>query len=320
MTRHASVPIPLVVILGPTASGKTEFALELSSHFPAEAVGADSRQVYRFMDIGTAKPTPLQQARLEHHVIDIVDPDEPFHLGEYLRRANGAIDAIRDRGHTPLLVGGSPQYVWAIVEGWDVPAVAPDVDYRSTLLQRARSEGALALHEQLRLSDSAAARAIHPHNVRRVIRALELLKQTGRPASLLRERQVPRSDVIIFGIRVARAELYARIDARVDAMFEGGLVEEVQRLLELGYDRSLPSLSGIGYTQVIQWLAGEIEFADAMSAVKSATHRFARRQSTWFRAADPRIVWLERSEVDTAAKIIRSWKPSGALTAPRVVA
>jgi tRNA dimethylallyltransferase len=304
---------PLVVILGPTASGKTALAVEIGRRLNAEAINADSRQVYRSMDIGTAKPTAEERAVLPHHLLDLVEPDEPFSLGEYLRLARAAIEDVRARGRIPLLVGGSPQYVWALVEGWEVPAVEPDLALRQRLEQRARAEGAISLHAELARLDPAAAQAIHPNNVRRVIRALELWSRGGQRPSAARRKRTPRSDALILGLQLDRAALYARIDRRVDWMFHAGLVPEVERLLARGFAPSLPSMSAIGYTQVVQALRGELTLADATARVKTASHRFARQQSTWFRSDDPRIFWLAPGDVDAALARIRMWPPAGAL-------
>ena len=309
MTNQVQSEIPLLVILGATASGKSQLALELGAYLDAEVVSADSRQVYRLMDIGTAKPSKAERTQLEYHLIDVVDPDEGFHLADFQRRAHESIDVIRNRGRIPMLVGGTGQYIWSIVEGWQVPAVAPDFNLRARMFELADRNGALALHEQLRHADPEAAREIHPHNVRRVIRALELLEQTGLPPSKLRSRRTPRTDAVIFGVDVDRIALYARIDARVDGMLACGFVDEVQHLLDLGYDPVLPSMSGIGYTQMVQYLASEIDLAGAAAAIKTATHRLARQQSTWFRRSDSRITWIEPSDVRRAAATIKAWQP-----------
>ena len=300
---------PLVVVLGPTAAGKTRFALELARRVSIEVISADSRQVYRQMDIGTAKPTAADQALVRHHLIDIVDPDEPFHLGDYVRRARQAISDVQARGAVPLLVGGSGQYLWSIVEGWQVPAVEPDSELRFRLTERAQLEGPQALHQQLRRLDPGAASAIHPNNVRRVVRALELVTRTGIPASEQRVRRAPRSDVLLLGLRVERQEIYRRIDRRVDEMFEAGLIREVECLLRAGYEPSLPSMSGIGYTQGVQFLSGEIGLAEAIAGTKTATHRFARQQGAWFRGDDPRINWVADTDVAEAVRLIQATNP-----------
>ncbi len=311
----SGVERPLVVVLGPTASGKTALAVELGGRLRAEAVNADSRQVYRWMDIGTAKPSPTERALLSHHLIDVIDPDGSFSLGEYLSRARAAIDGIRARGRTPILVGGSPQYVWALVEGWDVPAVAPDTALRSRLEERARNEGPAALYAELARLDPEAALAIHPNNLRRVIRALELWRATGARPSTVRGRRAPRRDTVILGLQLDRRTLYERIDRRVDDMFRTGLVEEVEGLLARGYAPSLRSMSAIGYTQVVQALRGELTLGDAISRMKTASHRFARQQSTWFRRDDPRIAWIASGNVDAALARVEAWRPDGTETA-----
>jgi tRNA dimethylallyltransferase len=196
-----------------------------------------------------------------------------------------------------------------VVEGWDVPAVAPDLALRALLEARVHAEGAPALHAELERLDPAAARAIHPRNVRRVIRALELWRATGAQPSAVRARRRPRSDTVLFGLERSRSELYERIDRRVEQMFAAGLVGEVEGLLARGYDASLPSMSGIGYTQVVQLLRAELSPADAISRVKTASHRFARQQSAWFRLDDARIEWVNPASVDLALARIDAWEP-----------
>lgn len=309
MTPEPTPELPLVILLGPTASGKTALSLDLAAQLGAEVISADSRQVYRGMDVGTAKPSRVERSRVPHHLIDIVEPDQPFSLGEYLLLAYEAIDTIRARHHIPLLVGGSGQYVWALAEGWIVPSVAPNRILRASFEERVRVAGPFALHAELAQLDPVAARSIHPHNTRRVIRALELAAQTGEPASAVRARRAPRQDVVILGLLVDRPELYARIDRRVDQMFADGFVEEVERLLQLGYDPLLPSMSGIGYTQVVQILRGELTPTAATARVKIATHRFARQQSAWFRSDDARISWISPGDAAAAMERIHSWQP-----------
>jgi tRNA dimethylallyltransferase len=307
LTGAGSQSTPLIALVGPTASGKTDLALKLHDHLPLEAIGADSRQVYRLMDIGTAKPSREQQAALKHHLVDVVMPDEDFHLAEYLRLVQRAISEIRGRGQIPLLVGGTAQYVWAVLEGWTVPSVPPDLELRAELSETARRLGPGRLHSLLSEIDPEAARSIHPHNARRLIRALELFKHSGRPPSRQLTQRTPRTDAIVFGIALPRPGLYARIDARVDEMFRFGLIEEVERLLDLGYSPSLPSMSGIGYTQVAQLLSGKIARAEAMTGTKTATHRLARQQSTWFRASDQRIQWVAPGDIEPVVRAVSQW-------------
>lgn len=295
----------LIAIVGPTASGKTRLAIDLAQRAGAaqtgdravEIIGADSRQVYRRMDVGTAKPTPEEQAAARHHLIDIVDPDEPFSLGRWLELANEALDDIwsrpdgrpSGRGKQPFLAGGTGQYVWALLEGWRVPPVPPVNGLREELGSRPLEE----LTAELRRVDPEAESFVDPRNVRRVVRALEVYHATGRPFSYWRTKEPPSFESLVIGLRLPRAELYRRIDERVDAMFTGGLLEEVERLLAARYSRELPSMSGIGYREACEYLAGEIDLATAKERTKTATHRLARHQNSWFKAGDERIRWVD---------------------------
>jgi tRNA dimethylallyltransferase len=299
----------LIAVVGPTATGKTALAIALAQRLGGEIVGADSRQVYRRMDIGTAKPTAEERSLAPYHLIDVVDPDEEFSLAQYLELAVAALEGVWSRGKQPLLVGGSGQYVWALLEGWRVPRLPPQRELRQELEERAASQGAEALHRVLAKVDPKAAARIDPRNVRRVIRALEVHKATGRPISYWQEKGPPLWQTFILGLTCPRQELYQRIDARVDAMMEVGLVDEVRGLLAMGYDPSLPPLSGIGYSQVCQYLAGELDLATAVARVKTATHRLARHQYTWFRLDDQRIRWIDVSlgvPFEEAARLVES--------------
>lgn len=308
----------LIAIVGPTATGKTALAIALAQRLGGEIVGADSRQVYRHMDIGTAKPTAEERALAPHHLIDVVDPDEEFSLAQYLEQAGAALEDVWSRGKQPLLVGGSGQYVWALLEGWRVPRLPPQRELRRELGERADRQGAEALHRELAQVDPKAAARIDPRNVRRVIRALEVHKATGRPISYWQEKDPPPWEVLILGLTCPRRELYERIDARVDSMMEAGLVDEVRGLLAMGYEPSLPSLSGIGYKQVCQHLAGELDLATAVARIKTATHRLARQQYTWFRLDDGRIRWLEGDgAVDEAVALAEQFLEESARTTAR---
>ena len=287
----------LIAIVGPTASGKTRLAIELARNLdgaqtgdrPVEIIGADSRQVYRYMDIGTAKPAADEQAAARHHLIDIVDPDEPFSLGRWLDLAREAIDGVWARGKQPLLVGGTGQYVWALLEGWRVPRVPPQDGLREELASRTLND----LLVELRRVDPEADTFVDPRNVRRVVRALEVYHATGKPFSYWRTKEPPPFESTVMGMRLARAELYRRIDARVEAMFASGLVEEAKWLLAMGYSRELPSMSGIGYREACAHLAGEMDLAAAIERTKTGTHRLVRHQNSWFKQSDPRVSWIE---------------------------
>jgi tRNA dimethylallyltransferase len=281
----------LVAIVGPTATGKSSLALELCQVCHGEIINADSRQVYRYMDIGTAKPTGEEQALVPHHLIDVVDPDEDFSLALYQSKALEAIEDIKRRGKTPFLVGGSGLYIWALLEGWRIPPVPPDIALRQELEARAKTEGGEALYNKLKEIDPVAAERIDPRNVRRVIRALEVSQQ-GKLFSELQVKK-PFVDSVIIGLTTDRVTLYQRIDSRVDSMIEKGLVAEVEGLVARGYSFDLPSMSGLGYKQIGKFLRGEIDLPAAVRQIKFDTHGFARHQYNWFRLKDKRINWFE---------------------------
>jgi tRNA dimethylallyltransferase len=278
----------LIAVVGPTASGKTVLAIDLALSHGCEIVNADSRQIYRYMDIGTAKPTPEERSLVPHHLIDIVDPDSPFSLGQWLDLAKQSLDDVWRRGLFPLVVGGTGQYVWALLEGWRVPRVEPDAEIRDKLSASDPSD----LLAELRRVDPEAESFIDPRNVRRVIRALEVYRATGKPLTHWRSKTPPDFDALILGVAVARDELYRRIDARVDAMVDDGLSGEVQALLDRGYTSNLPSMSSIGYREFCQHLAGETTLAHAVERTKTGTHRLARHQNAWFKRSDARICWV----------------------------
>ena len=286
---------PLVAVVGPTAVGKTALAMRLAGALPVEVVSADSRQVYRRMDIGTAKPTLQERERVPHHLLDVVEPNQPFTLVQYQELAGAAIDAVHRRGCIPLLVGGTGLYVRAVLEGLHIPQVEPDPDLRARLLAEATSEGYAALHQRLRELDPAAAERIDARNVRRVVRALEVCYHVGRPISSLQRASPPPYSILRVGLRMSRERLYRRIDERVEHMIEAGLVEEVRSLVERGYSYDLPAMSGLGYREIGAYLRGEITLPQAVTQVQWHTHRFVRQQATWFRADDASIAWCEAS-------------------------
>ena len=296
----------LIAIVGPTASGKTKLAADLAQRVDGEVIGADSRQVYRYMDIGTAKPTAQEQAAARHHLLDVVEPDGAFSLGRWLELANEALEDIWLCGKQPLLVGGTGQYVWALLEGWRVPSVPPQDGLRAELESREARE----LVEELRRVDPEAQAFVDPRNVRRVIRALEVYHATGKPFSYWRTKQPPPFESLVVGMRSPRDELYRRIDTRVDEMFKARLVDEVQGLLAMGYARGLPSMSGIGYREVCEYLVGETDLETAMERTKTGTHRLARHQNSWFKTSDGRIRWADSAE--EAANVAAEYVGQGA--------
>ncbi len=288
-----SAPVTLIAVVGPTAVGKTALAIQLVQRFGGEIVNADSRQVYIGMDIGTAKPTADERRSALHHLIDIRKPDTPLSLGEYLPLARDCVTDIAGRGKLPILCGGTGQYVWAMLEGWDVPAIPPDADFRARLEQRAAADGTRALWNELNVVDPQRAVAIGPHNLRRIIRALEILHSTGEQVSAARRSSEPPFRAFIIGLTAERASLYRRIDERFDLMMSQGLLDEARRLAAACYELGRGPLSGVGYTQLGQYLAGEITLNEAVARSKSQTHRLVRRQYAWFKPSDRRIEWLD---------------------------
>lgn len=283
----------LIATVGPTAVGKTNLTVELAQRYGGEVVNADSRQVYRYMDIGTAKPSQEQLAAVRHDLIDIIDPDDAFSLAQYRNMANAVIEDAWDRGKLPLLVGGTGQYVWAVIEGWNVPVVPPDEDLRRSLEERATQLGTEALWQELSAVDAAAAAKIHPQNVRRVVRALEVYQRLGQPISACQTRTPLDCGVLIIGLACEREELCRRIDRRVDVMIEAGWVDEVRGLLARGHSVDLPSMSSIGYREIYRHLAGDMTLEEAVERIKTENHRLVRRQYAWFKRGDERIRWID---------------------------
>jgi tRNA dimethylallyltransferase len=282
---------PLVVITGPTGIGKTALAVVLARHLPVEVVSADSRQIYRQMDIGTAKPTLAERAAVRHHLIDIVNPDETLTMAAYQREAYAAIAAIQARGGLPLLVGGTGQYITAVLEGWHAPEVPPNPVLRAALEQEAAAYGQEVLVERLRSLDPDSGARIDPRNLRRVIRALEVCIETGQPFSAQRQKRPPPFRALELGLTTDRDALYARLDARIDQMMADGLLDEVRALHQQGYDWRLPAMSGLGYAQLGAHLRGECTLDEAVTAIRRDTRTFVRRQYTWFRRHGA-IRWL----------------------------
>ena len=285
----------IIAIAGPTATGKSALAIQLSLALGGEIVSADSRQVYRYMDIGTAKPSLEDRAAIPHHLIDIIYPDENFTLATYQELAFQAIADIQRRGKLALLVGGSGLYVRAVTGGLSIPKVAPDPELRRRLEKRAEQEGYQVLYSELQKTDPIAAEKIDPRNVRRVIRALEVCLTAGVPFSQLKKSS-PKVSTVTIGLTTAREDLYKRIDSRVDDMIERGLVDEVKWLIDRGYSPDLPAMSGLGYKQIVSYLKGETSLEETVQRIKFETHRFARHQYAWFRPKDEHIHWFDIRE------------------------
>ncbi len=291
----------VLVVVGPTAVGKTATSLLLARELGGEIVSADSRQVYRGMDIGTAKVTPEERGDIPHHLINIRAPDETISLGEYKELADAVIADILARGRLPMLVGGTGQYVRAVVEGWQIPRVPPQPDLRRELEELAAREGKEAVFARLQALDPASAQTIDYRNLRRVIRAIEVTLVAGRPFSELQTKQPPPWRMVQIGLTRPRERLYARADARIEAMLAAGWVDEVRRLLAQGYTPDLPSFASLGYREVAAYLAGDISLDEAKARIRRATRAFIRRQYNWFRLTDPRIHWFDLEEVGPEA-------------------
>ncbi len=292
LLKMTTPKLPLILLIGPTAVGKTEIAIQLAEKIDAEIVSADSRLFYRGMDIGTAKPSPAEQARVPHHLIDIANPDQIISLAVFQELAAKAIASIHQRGKLPLLVGGTGQYIRAVTQGWSPPPVKPDEQLRSELDKLKESRGGEWLHEKLRSLDPEAAMRIDARNTRRTIRALEVILTTGRRFSDQRSRGETPYQLTSIGLRRPRPELYARVDERIQAMFDGGLLDEVRALLAQGYKAALPTMSAIGYSQAIKVLDGSWSLEQARTDMRRATRVFVRRQANWFQEDDPSIHWF----------------------------
>jgi tRNA dimethylallyltransferase len=283
---------PLVLIVGPTAVGKTEIAIQLAERLNGEIVSADSRLFYRGMDIGTAKPTREEQARIPHHLIDIADPDEVLSLAIFQQKAREAISDLHTRKKLPLLVGGTGQYIRAVTEGWTPPEVKPDERLRDKLIKQKDENGIYWLHEELRKLDPVAAEKIDSRNFRRTIRALEVIMITGKKFSEQRVQTDSPYQLINIGLLRPRQELYERVDARIESMFANGFLNEVKGLLEKGYSPTLPTMSAIGYRECVTVLEGKITLEEAKQLIGRATRVFVRRQANWFKESDSTISWF----------------------------
>lgn len=284
---------PLVVILGPTAVGKSEISIQLAERLNGEIVSADSRLFYRGMDIGTAKPTLAERSRVPHHLIDVAAPDQVWSLAVFQQHAREAIAGVHRRNRLPFLVGGTGQYVRSVTHGWDLPQVAPHPPLRAAMQRWSADVGADGLHDRLTVVDPQAARTIDPRNLRRTMRALEVILVTGRRFSEQRRSGLSSYRLLLLGLSRPRSELYARIDARIDAMMAAGFVLEVQSLLQKGYSPELPAFSAIGYREIVAHLGGQLTLDEAVTGIKRATRTFVRRQANWFKADDPQIHWFQ---------------------------
>ena len=291
MSQHPS-KIPVTVIVGPTAVGKTAFAIELAKIANAEIVSADSRYFYRGMDIGTAKPTPEERQSIPHHLIDVADPDETWSLALFQQKAYDAIASIHERGKNVIVVGGTGQYIRALLQGWSPPTMEADLVMRAVLEDWANEIGPMEIHKKLAILDPIAAEKIDYRNVRRTIRALEVIFGSGQRFSEQRKVTESPYSFLILGLNRSRSSLYQRIDQRIDQMIRQGFIEEVAGLLEKGYSPTLPSMSAIGYREISAYLNHEITLDEAIRLIKQRTRNFVRRQANWFKTNDPQIHWF----------------------------
>jgi tRNA dimethylallyltransferase len=298
---------PLVCIVGPTAVGKTAISIQLAQRLNAEIVSLDSRQIYRQMDIGTAKPTIAQQQAVRHHLIDCVNIDEPFTAADYQRLADLALAEIDRQRKRGLIVGGAGLYFRALLDGlFEGPSA--DAAIRTRLQQEAKEHGATVLHERLRNCDPISADRIHPNNLVRVIRALEVYELTGEPISALQRQWAtsePRYPFRAFGLNMRRETLYRRIESRADQMIAEGLIEEVKKIIDAGYSRDCTAMQSFGYKEIVDYLDGKHSRDEAIALLKQNTRRFAKRQLTWFRH-DPRIEWVDRSQFPSPDEVVNN--------------
>lgn len=289
---------PLIILTGPTAVGKTALSIELAKAAGGEIISADSMQVYRGMDIGSAKIRPREMQGIPHHLIDVLDPSEEFNVVVFQKLCRQAMEGIYERGHIPILTGGTGFYIQAVLRDIDFTENEENKDYRSHLERLAAREGSQALHDMLRAVDPASAEAIHAHNIKRMIRALEFHHLTGEKISEHNEREAERQSpyrFCYFVLNDDREKLYRRIEERVDRMMEEGLVEEVRRLMEQGCRRDMVSMQGLGYKEILDYLAGETSLEEAVYRIKQGTRHFAKRQLTWFRR-EKDVIWLNKPD------------------------
>ena len=289
---------PLIVLTGPTAVGKTRLSISLAKAIGGEIISADSMQVYKYMDIGSAKIMQSEMQGVPHYLVDELMPDEEFHIVRFQQMAKEAMEKIYAREHIPILVGGTGFYIQAVTRDIDFTQAEQDDGYRAELEKLSKEKGSAFLHQMLMEVDPKSAENIHENNVKRVIRALEFYHQNGSPISAHNEEQQERTSpykLAYFVLNAPRELLYERIDRRVDEMMDKGLVSEVQRLKDMGYHRGMVSMQGLGYKEILAYLDGEMSLEEAVRILKRDTRHFAKRQLTWFRR-EPETVWVNKDQ------------------------
>ncbi len=305
--------IPIIILVGPTAVGKTTFAVEIAESIDAEVISCDSRYFYRGMDVGTAKPTSSEMRGIPHHLIDIAYPDEIISLGDYQRRTTVLIQEIYQRNKGVLLVGGTGQYIRSIVSGWDIPEVVANPGLRMWLEKLWENSGKDETTRWLRKLDLSAFKQVDLNNPRRVIRALEVIFSTGSTYSSQRTQTSSPYRILQIGLFLPRTELYTRIDRRIESMISNGFIEEVKLLMDKGFDENLPSMSAIGYPEIRSYLKGISTLDEAVTLIKRRTRVFVRRQANWFKETDPTIYWFSASKenVSKIVSLIKSFLQKG---------
>jgi len=296
---------PLAVIVGPTASGKTKVSISLAKIMRAEIISADSMLIYKYMDIGTAKPILTERENVPHHLIDILEPWQEFSVAQYQKIALRTVDDTHERGFLPILVGGTGLYINSVIYPMNFADAGYDPALRAKMLEDLKKYGTHYLHERLRNIDQVKADAINPNDTKRIMRALEVYQLTGRPMSLNSQdnyRNESSFSLAIVGLNMERTKLYQNINRRVDKMFENGLVEEVKTLKNMGCKACMQSMQGLGYKQVLEYLEGRMNISETIELIKRNTRRYAKRQLTWFRR-DKRIYWVNIDDVENAQDI-----------------
>ena len=295
----------IIAIAGPTAVGKTKFAIEIAKRFDGEIISCDSMQLYKYMDIGSAKPTKEELAQVPHHLVDLIDPRDDFSVAQYQKLAKDAIRDVQSRGKLAVISGGTGLYLNSLLYEMDFSKAPESSQYRRLLEQRAETEGGAALHKMLEEQDPQAAERIHPNNIKKIIRALERLHEGEENVKSFQQVQQETTDyeTILIGLTRDRAELYDRINRRVEVLIEQGLLEEVEELMRMGMTEDHISMKAIGYKEILAWLDGEISYEEAIYLLKRDTRHFAKRQLTWFRR-ERDVIWIDKDAFDYDEKKI----------------
>ena len=285
--------IPIVIFVGPTAVGKSKIAMNIAQLFNGAIINADSRQIYKYMDVGTAKPSKEDRSMIDHYLFDLVDPNDEYNISKYLTDARESIISINKTGKLPLIVGGTGQYIFGLVDGYITPEVPPNYLFRERMDNKAQTEGSIKLWQDLNTLDPVSANSIDHRNIRRVIRALEVFHETGKLFSELKTRVSTLYDELIIGLYMDRQFLYTQIDNRVDEMISLGWPAEVKKLLDMGFTENLSSMSSLGYREIASYVKGESDLENVVSKIKTLTHRFARQQYSWLRPKNRNVEWID---------------------------